>query len=246
MTWNIQRGQALTGRLTPADMAPYAARVSANRADVVGLQEVTQEQATAIAALLGWPAARYVETKNPCPGYPPPVPAACVPFGNAILSRHRLGEAAHWPLPTSDAEAGVEARVLLRSVAEAGGRNVSVYVTHLASSATVAERETQARQVLALIEDDGLAAGDPFHPVLLGDLNASPASDAVGLVTERFIDTWAEVGGSAPGFTSNAVLGLNRRIDYVFVARASGFRPTEATVDPDVLSDHLPVIAELS
>lgn len=247
MTWNIQRGQALTGRLTPADMAPYAARVTANRVDVVGLQEVTQEQAAAIVALLGWPPARYVETKNPCPGYPPPAPAACVPFGNAILSRHPLGDPAHWPLPASGPEAGVEARVLLRSVTDAGGQNVSVYVTHLASSATAGEREAQARQVLALIDDDGrTTGGDPFRPVLLGDFNAPPGSGAVGLVTERFIDTWAEVGGPAPGFTSNAVLGLNRRIDYVFVGRASGFHPTEATVDPDVLSDHLPVIAELS
>ena len=101
MTWNVQRGQALAGRLSPADMAPFAARVTANRADVVGLQEVTQEQATAISDLLGWEAPRYVETKNPCPGFPPPVPAACVPFGNAILSRHPLGEAGHWPLPAS-------------------------------------------------------------------------------------------------------------------------------------------------
>jgi endonuclease/exonuclease/phosphatase family metal-dependent hydrolase len=143
MTWNIQRGQALTGRLTPADMAPFAARVTANRADVVGLQEVTQEQAAAMAALLGWPSARYVETKNPCPGYPPPAPAACVPFGNAILSRLPLGEAAHWPLPASNLEAGVEARVLLRSVVDSGGRKVSVYVTHLASGATAGERAGQ-------------------------------------------------------------------------------------------------------
>jgi endonuclease/exonuclease/phosphatase family metal-dependent hydrolase len=54
------------------------------------------------------------------------------------------------------------------------------------------------------------------------------------------------VGGAGPGFTSNAVLGLSRRIDYVFVGRASGLRPTEVAVDAEVLSDHLPVIAELS
>jgi endonuclease/exonuclease/phosphatase family metal-dependent hydrolase len=245
MTWNIQRGQAQTGRLSPADMAPYAARVSANRADVVGLQEVTREQAAAITDLLGWPAARYVETKNPCPGYPPPAPAACVPFGNAILSRHPLGEAVHWSLPPSSLETGVEERVLLRSVVDAAGRSVSVYVTHLASSATTGERETQVREVLALIEDDGRAVGDPFRPVLLGDFNASPGSDAIGLVTEEFVDAWGEVGGGEPGFTSNAVLGLSRRIDDVFVGRSSGLRPTGVSVDSEVLSDHLAVVAEL-
>jgi endonuclease/exonuclease/phosphatase family metal-dependent hydrolase len=174
------------------------------------------------------------------------VPAACVPFGNAILSRLPLGEAAHWPLSPSSQEAGVEARLLLRSVVDPGGRHLSVYVTHLASSATAGERASQAREVLALIEDDGRAAGDPFRPVLLGDFNAGPGSDAVGLVSGQFVDAWAEVGGGEPGFTSNAVLGLSRRIDYVFVGRAAGLRPAEVAVDAEVLSDHLPVIAELS
>ena len=60
------------------------------------------------------------------------------------------------------------------------------------------------------------------------------------------MDAWAEVRGGEPGFTSNATLGLNRRIDYVFVGRGSGLRPTEVSVDPEVLSDHLPVVVELS
>lgn len=59
------------------------------------------------------------------------------------------------------------------------------------------------------------------------------------------MDAWAEVGGGEAGFTSNALVGLSRRIDYVFVGRAGGLRPTEVAVDAEVLSDHLPVIAEL-
>ena len=246
MTWNLQRGQVVAGRFGPADMAPFAARVTAARADIVGLQEVTREQATALSVLLGWASPVYVATKNPCPGVAAPLPAACVPFGNAILSRHPLAEVEQWILPASGLEAGVEERVLLRSVVDLDGRRVSVYVTHLASEATGREREAQARRILALVEDDRRAAADPFRPVLLGDFNAAPDTAAVAQVTEQFVDAWAELRGAEPGFTSNSALTLNRRIDYVFVGRASGLRPTEVIVDTDVLSDHLPVVAELS
>ena len=82
--------------------------------------------------------------------------------------------------------------------------------------------------------------------MLLGDFNAGPDAAAIIQVTEQFVDAWAELRGLEPGFTSNSTLTLNRRIDYVFVGRASGLRPTEVIVDTDVLSDHLPVVAELS
>ena len=246
MTWNLQRGQAMAGRLASADMGPFAARVSAKRADVLGVQEVTHDQASAIAELLGWPPPQYVETKNPCPDLTPPLPAACVPFGNAILSRYPLTEPEHWSLPPSGLEAGVEERVLLRSVATVDGRDVSVFVTHLASSATTREREAQVGAVLALIDDDRPSGGEPFRPVLLGDFNADPDGRVVARVTERFVDAWADVRGDAPGFTSNSTLTLTRRIDYVFVGRTSGLRPIAVSVDPEALSDHLPVVADLA
>ena len=246
MTWNLQRGQAMTGPLAPADMVPYATRVTANRADVVGLQEVTFEQATALARVLGWGSPGYVETKKPCPDLPPPLPAACVPFGNALLSRHPLGQTEHWPLPAASLEAALEERVLLRSVVDVGGVHHFVYVTHLAANATRAEREAQVEAVLALVDGDRSRAGEPFRPILLGDLNAGPESDVVALMTEQFVDAWAEAGDGGPGFTSDPTRILDRRFDYVLVGRSSGLRPTEVSVDPEVLSDHLPVLAELT
>ncbi len=245
MTWNVQRGQAVSGRIAPADMGPFAARVAGSRADVVGLQEVTRAQAESIAGLLGWGTARYVETKSPCPTLQPPLPAACVPFGNAILSRHPTGTPDHWSLPASRLEATLEDRVLLRTVIDVAGRSVFVYVTHLASNATAGEREAQVAAVLALIDtdaDDGTADA----VVLLGDLNAEPDSDAFALVNNRFVDAWAAVRGSEAGFTSNPTLAVNRRLDYVLVGRGSGLRPVEASVVPEVLSDHLAVVAELA
>jgi endonuclease/exonuclease/phosphatase family metal-dependent hydrolase len=259
MTWNLQRGQAVTGRIAPADMGPFAARIAANRADVVGLQEVTREQAEAIAGRLGWAAPRFVETKNPCPGFPPPLPATCVPFGNAILSHLPTGASKQWSLPPSRLERSLEDRVLLRTEIVFGGSKVLVYVSHLASNATASEREAQVEAVLSLIDEDededendegggaaAAAGGGGLGPVLLGDFNAEPDTDAVALVTDRFVDAWADVRDAEPGFTSNPTLELNRRIDYVFVDQESRFRPTEVSVDPEVLSDHLPVVAELA
>lgn len=243
MTWNLQRGQALAGRVEAADMAPFAALVAASRADVVGLQEVTRDEAEAIGSELGWPDPAYVETKRPCPDFPPPLPATCVPFGNAILSRYPQGAVEQWELPASRLEASLEDRVLLRSVVEADGRPLSVYVTHLAANATRAERVAQARAVLDRIDADTDA--DALGPsVLLGDFNAAPTDDVVTSITDPFVDAWA--GRPGDGFTSNAVLGLTRRIDYVFVRRDHGLRVTDAEVVAQVLSDHLAVVAELT
>ncbi|HEX7277034.1 MAG TPA: endonuclease/exonuclease/phosphatase family protein, partial [Acidimicrobiales bacterium] len=208
MTWNLQRGQALAGRLAVADMAPFAALVARNEADVVGLQEVTREQAEAISGTLGWATPAYVQTKNPCPGFPPPLPASCVPFGNAILSRHPQSDVVHWVLPPSALETSLEDRVVLRSVVDVDGRPLSVYVTHLAANATEDEREAQVEEVLARI-------GDDTGGVLVGDFNAIPTDDAVTRLTGPFVDAWDEAGPAQPGYTSNAVLGLRRRIDYV-------------------------------
>lgn len=240
MTWNLERGQAVAGPLAAAGMAPFAGLVAANRADVVGLQEVTHDEAAAIGAALGWPAPVYVETKHPCPGFPPPLPATCIPFGNAVLSRYPLGQPDHRLLPPSRLEASLEDRVVLRAVVDVPGLPLSVSVTHLAANATAAEREAQVDAVLAFVGDDA-----HVRPVLLGDFNADPSADTITRVAARFVDAWPAVHDDEPGLTSNAVLGLTRRIDYVFVGRDRGLRVTAALVDPTVLSDHLPVVAEL-
>lgn len=240
MTWNLERGQAVAGPLAPAGMAPFAALIAANRADVVGLQEVTREEAEAVSAALGWLGPAYVETKRPCPGFPPPLPGSCIPFGNAVLSRYPMAGAGaeHWALPPSRLEEGLEDRVLLRAIVDADGLRLSVYVTHLAANATQAEREAQAEAVLAHVDDTGPA-------ILLGDLNADPTDDPIARLTARFVDAWTQARDDEPGYTSNAVLGLRRRLDYILVGRESRLRVTEAVVDATVLSDHLPVVAEL-
>ncbi len=240
MTWNLQRGQAVGGRLASTDMAPFAALVARSGADVVGLQEVTREQAEAISGALGWVAPAYVPTKNPCPGFVPPLPASCVPFGNAILSRLPQSGSEHWLLPPSAREVSLEDRALLRSVVDVDGRQVSVYVTHLAGNATRDEREAQVGEVLARIGEDGRPS------VLVGDFNAIPTDDVVTRVTAAFVDAWDEVRGDEPGPTANAVLGPTRRIDYVFVGRESGFRVRQVDVLPEALSDHLAVVATLA
>ena len=248
MTWNLQRGQAMAGRVAAADMAPIAARILALRADVVGLQEVTRDQATALSGLLGWGSPHYAETKVPCPTFESPLPAGCVPFGNAILARQPLSEPAQWQLPPSTGEVGIENRILLRSVVVTAGDGVpvTVYATHVASDATPAEKEAQMAAVIGRIDDDRRMSSGRFRPVLLGDFNAGPDSDTIALLEDRFADAWLETAGDAAGFTSSSTLGLTRRVDYVFVGRASGLRVTAATVDTEVLSDHLAVVAEVA
>ncbi|MEA2827572.1 MAG: hypothetical protein QOG43_2011 [Actinomycetota bacterium] len=125
---------------------------------------------------------------------------------------------------------------------DADGRPLSVYTTHLAANATQAEREAQAKAVLDRVADDDRPS------VLVGDFNADPTDDVVTTLTDQFVDAWDDRPGDHTdrGFTSNAVLGLTRRIDYVFVGRDRGLRVTAVGVDQQVLSDHLAVVAELA
>jgi endonuclease/exonuclease/phosphatase family metal-dependent hydrolase len=96
------------------------------------------------------------------------------------------------------------------------------------------ERAAHARQLLAIV--DGYAG----PAVVGGDLNARPSQDAPMLLAERLHDAWeAAIGG---GRTYPAA-SPSSRIDYLFVT--GQIEVVDADVVGSVVSDHLPVVAEL-
>lgn len=260
MTWNLKRGLIESGEFREADMTKFRDRIVLMNADVVGFQEIQGQQATRLAQLLGWPTPHFVRTADDCPLWI----QTCVEWGNAILSRYPITAKASWTLPRSSGE--TEDRKLLRAtIPLPSGLRFDIYDTHLASKPDddeggAAQREIQARAVLARIAEDEATVQGTFRPVLVCDCNADPAypeknpplpnpDPAIAALLERFVDAWPLVRPESPGYTSipeDSGQPLSRRIDFVFVGRNSGVTIEDAQIDTIfTLSDHLSVTVQL-
>ncbi len=130
-------------------------------------------------------------------------------------------------------------------------------------------RETQAKVIMRRIREDETVFERThrpyaFRPILMGDMNSRPTSDAYRVMTERFRDA----GASDPRATYHT-LNPRIRIDYIFfgkgVFKLDGVRvttnrtlfsifevahPEELDEKEDAndlpMPDHLPVTARLS
>lgn len=233
-TFNIHHGTGIDGRL---DLERIAAVIEAGDPDVIGLQEVDRhfgersqflDQATWLAERLGMRVVfgANVDLSPPGPGAPRRQ------YGTALLTHDRIREWRNTLLPRPR---GGEQRGLLEALIKVRGTPVRVFTTHLENSSQV-ERLAQVdtiRQVLAGVGES---------VVLLGDLNATPASPEVAALTEDLADAWA-AAGEGDGFTFDAATP-HTRIDYVMsspdvVARTAAVVATDA-------SDHLPVVVDLA
>jgi endonuclease/exonuclease/phosphatase family metal-dependent hydrolase len=260
MTWNLQRGieNSPFGPVVRAGIGVWAGKIREHRVQVVGLQEVTHDQAYDLASELGW-YAYYKTTEAPCGDVFAEFPPECVPFGNAILSEFPFTaeDEAFEDLPNSREEAPGE-RKLLRIKVVIEGVQFHFYSTHLAAHPVGNteegdfDRNTQANAVVSMTEVDRQAAesgggGLPYRGAVLGDFNSSPDDDASETMGASFVDAWDDLYEryDPAGYTSNARTGLRQRIDYIYVSRAHPWPVLAVTVDPEVLSDHLAVIAEL-
>jgi endonuclease/exonuclease/phosphatase family metal-dependent hydrolase len=233
-TFNIHHGAGLDGRV---DLERIAAVVEAGAPDVVGLQEVDRhfgersqfvDQATWLAERLGM---HVVFGANL--DFDPLTPdAPRRQYGTALLTRERVREWRNTLLPRPQ---GGEQRGLLEMVIKVRGTPVRVFTTHLQNDSQV-ERLAQVDAIRARL------AGVRESVVLVGDLNATPASPEVGAITEDLADAWA-TAGEGDGFTYDAATP-HARIDYVLSSPDVVAR-TAAVVSTDA-SDHLPVFVDLA
>jgi len=226
LTWNIQWGRGLDGRV---DLARIIETVRGlGDFDVICLQEVARnfpglpgndarDQIAELAALL--------------PGYVPIfAPATDVPdekggrkqFGNAIFSRLPVGQV--WrhllPWPNDPAVPSMQ-RVLLEAVVQAEFGPLRVMTTHLAYYSTH-QRQAQIEAIRRLHVEacaharqprrgEGEAGGSfevfarPQAALLCGDMNFPAAAPEraqmlapFGEGTPAFVDSWAVLHGDAP------------------------------------------------
>jgi endonuclease/exonuclease/phosphatase (EEP) superfamily protein YafD len=218
--------------------AAVIAAIKALDADVVALQEVSNEYANAIEAALA--------TEYPHRLLQPDNEA----YGNGLISRLPL-ESVPGVIPDPD---WIGDPVIVGLTFDS--REVTVVSCHAAPVRTAASaRERQARALV----DFALRTEQPC--IVLGDFNATPFNRSYGILRRGLRDAWRDAG-YGPGHTFPGPAwshargdGLPRplrrfvprwllRIDFVFLTRH--WRPINARTGPDGGSDHRPVVVDLN
>jgi endonuclease/exonuclease/phosphatase family metal-dependent hydrolase len=233
-TFNIRHGVGMDGVL---DLERVAAVLEEIAADVLCLQEVDRNwgRRSGHVDQAGWLAERLGMFHVFAPNIEAdPVEPASErrQYGMATLTVFPIRSTVRTLL---DRPLGGEQRGLLEVGIVVGRVPMRVLNTHL-EFASHAERVVQAAAIR-----DAVRSG-PAPVVLLGDLNAEPASEEIGLVTQDLVDAW-RVAGSGDGFTFDAVAPF-MRIDYVLVS--TEITVASAAVMPTDASDHLPVVVDVA
>ncbi len=241
--------------------------------DLVGLQEVLQLDGQA-----GDPAGDQLAEVNQLLGYhaafaPAQAYGGGLCLGNALLSRYPIQ--AHTRIALPDLDSG-ERRSLLYALVRHPLGLLPVFVTHL--NWKLHHGSVRQRQIVAIVDQVFRLAplSDAHLPALLmGDFNAEPDADEMrflrGLTaidgrTVYFTDAWVFGGGSAPGYTFDAVNPYAalaheppRRIDYIYVrgpdhkfrgepieAKLVFNQPTQVAGAPVWPTDHFGVFARFA
>jgi endonuclease/exonuclease/phosphatase family metal-dependent hydrolase len=217
LCWNLHHGVGEDGKL---DLPRIAALIKAQEPDLVALQEVDKQcrrsgsvdQAAELAKLAGMTGV-FGKAMDHDGGE----------YGQAILSRHPVGETKVHRLPGDG-----EPRIAFEAAVTIDGktvRMVSVHLDHEQDSRRLKQAETLAT---VLSESDS-----PL--ILAGDFNDTPGSPPV----KAFAVRWTPVAKQEPVFTCPAGKPAVE-IDHVFL---HGFEPRGLLeVLPEaVASDHRPL-----
>ncbi|XVV10013.1 endonuclease/exonuclease/phosphatase family protein [Actinoplanes sp. CA-131856] len=249
MSYNVRGNHHL--RFEPGGPSDYSDVIAMNNAGIVGLQEISEEEASTVVEKLGWAtgcddAAHCAWTSVNSHGE-----------GTAILSRYPMRDAQTWTLPQT--QKGDHDRLLTRAKVDVDGQTVYFYNTHLASKEG---QDGQAQRIKEIIEQDRSAEPDTFRPVLTGDLNVKPWDAAARTLADGMTDAWADrnpdaseeakctisndkVAGPAECGLTNKVRTIKhyvtgsqrelpvRRIDYVFFRPSTDYQVSDALV-PDL------------
>lgn len=230
MTFNILHCEDYINEII--DINLFADKIKSYGADVCGLNEVRGEgpvegytdQTNAIGDKLGFE--RYfgqailVEDTSP--------------YGNAIVSRYKFSSVETIAVPEPEEETedvGYEERCIIKAVTEIDGHSVCFLVTHMGLAND--ERINSVKTLCEIIDSTDLPI------ILMGDFNATPDDTVLIPLFERLKDTDVINGfASKPTYPSDAP---EIKIDYILYR---GLTCISARTVSEVVSDHLPIIAE--
>ncbi len=222
MSYNIHHGGFDAGGWL--GMEAIAQTIEETGAEVIALQEVSRGwYINASIDSLEWLSQRlnmpYVYAG-----------AADAIWGNAILSRNPILASGHAELPRG----GVPLRrgYLWAEIDVGNGETIVVIDTHLHHTGDEKGEQVRLLQFPAVID----AWGGRDSAVIMGDLNAGPASPVLDLARSAGLLDAFELAGSGDGFTFRSDNPF-QRIDYILLSpdwSASDFRIPDRTA-----SDHL-------
>ena len=210
------------------DFDAYAKKIISFDADVVGLNEVRgageradyRAQAEILAQKTGYHCyfaeATRIDGDNP--------------YGNAVLTRLPIETCRTVPVPDPDPHGYngyYETRCVL--LLRLSGADATFLITHFGLNPD--EQENALRTVLEHVRG---------NTVLMGDLNVTPETGVIARLRETMTDAACAADGPLLTFPSDAP---DRKIDYIFTA--GRIKALSCRAVPGVLSDHLPLCAEL-
>lgn len=275
ITWNIQWGLGIDGRLDLARIVADAKRIA--DFDVLCLQEVAdnfpelkqsrgENQFAELAALLpGYTAIEGVAVDVP------DGKGGRKRFGNMILSRLPVGRVLRHAMPWEADGLRSMPRLLLEAVVHAPFGPVRVMTTHLEfyslvqRNAQVAAIREAHRLACARAALPPAAATGTFAPdvqargaILTGDFNMTPDEAPVRDLLQpfagdvpAFVDAWTALNGTKPHPHSFCIYEQLHKPPHTsdYVLLTEDLRPRLTRVHYDVetqVSDHQPVLIELT
>lgn len=222
MTYNVHQGFGTDGRLDPEALAGV---IEASGAEIVAMQEVSRGWLPAGSLdLLAWLGQRLGMHASWGP-------TAGGQWGNALLSRYPVRRAEAKGLPPADLP--LPRGYLDTEIAVGEGTGLRLLATHLHHRRRAHfVREEQVRELLA-------AWGETPGTVILGDLNATPETLAIGLFTASGLRNATALVPPEDRATFVAG-GEARQIDYIW--GSPDLRFTDPEIPRSSASDHLPVV----
>jgi endonuclease/exonuclease/phosphatase family metal-dependent hydrolase len=225
ISYNLHNGFNSAGLL---DMEALALVIEESGADVLLLQEVSRGWViNGSLDMLEWLSQRlempYVAG-----------PTEELLWGNALLSRYPIHNAANVPLPPDHL---LLRRGYLMAEIEVGAERLLVINTHLHHvRADSLVRQEQVGQIL-----DGWQ-GRP-RTLIAGDFNATPEAPEMVMMVEAGLADVALLFGPAPPYTYSAVKP-ERRIDYIWIT--ADLDLVDFAVPQTTASDHLPLVVTVT
>jgi len=221
LSWNIW--------FDSPDFADICEYLKNNPADIIGLQEVSDDPNMNIVEYLTKLGYNYVYT-----------PAAVArghgkQFGNAVFSKYEIVGKTDYVLSKE------KSRNAIRADVRVGNQILHVYSTHLLH-VHQEQSEIQEEQTKTLLEN---LTKD--YTLVMGDFNATPASKSIEMLREVLVDndlsntpTWCMYPEGCPICYPG---GLNTRLDYIFLSK--DIKLLSSKVDKTKGSDHLPITIEI-
>ncbi|MET3575988.1 endonuclease/exonuclease/phosphatase family protein [Bhargavaea ullalensis] len=243
----MAHGMGMDGRV---ELSRTAEVIRASGADIIGLQEVDrhfsarsafEDQAARLAEMLGMQYGFGANVVEPSLKDGMPIGE----YGNAVLSRFPIKYAVNHPLADVLPEGeDPEPRGILETFIDLGGTYLNFYNTHM--SLSDGALRTGISRLLKL------TGRSLFPTIVTGDFNAAPDHPGIAAMDERFNEVFRKSGaGQLPTFPSRSYeensgkwTVPHSKIDYIFADLSQTV--TRADVIDTSISDHLPIVADLS